>query len=254
QLMIKKDDWICSTINVLFTFKNKFNLKQNRLLSQNAKGIGANQDIYIILNSPSVKNQDLSLLKGTNLMFVNRGFKHPLYKELQPKFHVFVDPKMRDGEWPVEWLSEIGELVPDITFVMPVAWAFDEKFKPFIEKGYKFHWLRHSQRCTCLGVGGSCFEFAINQKFKNIYFTGFEATGLAYELIQQASHFYGSNEENLKKSTKNYEVDLLMHSRHFHDLNRLAAKCKAKKINIFNFTEGGVLDMFPRKDIKNIIG
>jgi hypothetical protein len=252
--MIKKDDWICTAINRTIAIKNIFNFKQQFLLTQMKKKgkVGRNKDIFIILNGPSIKQQDLSVLKGKSLMFVNRGFKHPLYKELQPEFHCFIDPKMLKGEWSVTWLDEIVEMVPNITFILPVFWALTDKFQPYIKKGYSFYWINTNTPCTCLGVSGSCFQFAIQQKFQNIYFTGFEANGIAYELIQSSTHFYGINEENTKKTTKEYEIDLFMHYRHFHDLNKFAAKCKKRGINIINLTEGGILDMFPRKDIKSI--
>jgi hypothetical protein len=219
----------------------------------NKKGkVGVNRNIYIILNGPSLKQQDLNTLKGKPLMFVNRGFKHPLYKELQPEFHAFVDPKMLKGVWSVTWLDEIVEMVPNITFILPISWAFADKFQPYIKKGYSFYWININTPCSCLGVSGFCFQFAIQQQFQHIYFTGFEANGIAYELIQASSHFYGTNDENLKKTTKNYEIDLLMHSRHIHDLNKFAAKCKKEGISIINLTEGGILDMFPRQNIKYI--
>lgn len=252
KLMILKDDWACSLINTINAFVKKCNLKEQKLIAQMRKKecMGVGKDLFIILNGPSLKKQDLNILKGKNLMFVNRGFNHPLYKELQPKFHAFIDTKMLNGEWPVSWLDEIATSVPGITFIMPAKWAFIDKFRPYIEKGYSFYWMQPDPVCTCLGVSGTCFRFAIAQKFNTIYITGFDANGLGYELISaNNSHFYGVNEENLKKTTKDYVVDLLMHSRHLHDLNRFAAYCEKKKISVINLTDGGLLDMFPRKEI-----
>lgn len=254
DLMIRKDDWICSFINIAYNLSRKFNIKEQRILRKmnSVKFNNLANDIFIVLNSPSIQKQDLSVLKGKTVMFVNRGFYHPLYRELQPQFHTFVDPKMLSGEWPVTWLDEILELSPDVTFVMPVTWAFEEKFQTYIKKGVSFYWIPVNGKCNCLGVAGECFQFAINQNISTIYFTGFEASGIAYELIKVNSHFYGVNEENLKKTTKDYVIDLFMHSRHLHDLNLFAEKCKKKGITLINLTEGGLLDMFPRKNISEI--
>ena len=254
QLMIKKDDWICAVVNSIIKIKSLFRLKDGRLLGQQRRQppLGLGNDVFIILNGPSLKKQNLMLLKGKTLMFVNRGFKHELYRQLSPKYHVFIDPKMLSGEWPVTWIDEIVEMVPGITIIMPVTWASIPQFKPYIDKGITFHWLPIPPPCTCLGVAGSCIEFAIEQKFEQIFFTGFDANGIGYELIDSASHFYGTNEENLKKTTKNYVTDLFMFSRHLHDLNRLAVSCKKRNIKIFNFTEGGLLDMFTRKTLDEL--
>lgn len=248
DLMVKKDDLIIDIINKLWSYKNRFNLKERKLLREikTTKAVGKGKNVYIILNGPSLKKQDLSILKGESIVFVNKGFKHPLFKSLMPDFHVIVDNKLISGEWPITWLDEILEMNPKITFVMPVSWAFNKKIKPYVKRNINFYWLETSEPLKCLGVSGTCFNFAIEQKFENIYFTGFDANGLGYELIKENSHFYGVNEDNLKKNTKNYVIDLYMHSRHLHELHRFRKECDRKKISIINLTEGGLLDMFPR--------
>lgn len=254
KLMVLKDDFICFMVNSIFALKNSLSLRRNALLKKmnSIQPQGKNKDLYIIFNGPSLSNQNIEKLQGKSLMFVNRGFKHPLYKQLKPEYHVFIDPKMITGEWPVTWIDEILELVPNITIVMPVSWAFLEKFKPYTQRGIKFYWINDQKPCTCLGVGGACFEFGRCQQFQNIYFTGFDATGLAAELLNVSSHFYGVNEENEKKSTDNYVTDLIMFSRHLRDLNKLAIKYRREEISIINLTAGGLLDMFPRKKLEDI--
>ena len=97
---------------------------------------------------------------------------------------------------------------------------------------------------------GACFSFAIQQKFEHIYFAGFDATGIGHEMVKTAnSHFYGDDRELEGKSTQQFVIDLYMHSRHLHDLNRLAEYCKVRNIQIINITNGGLLDMFPRKKL-----
>ena len=67
------------------------------------------------------------------------------------------------------------------------------------------------------------------------------------------SHFYGNDKELENKSTTQFVIDLMMHSRHLHDLNRLADYCKKHKIELVNITNGGLLDMFPRKSVLPVI-
>jgi hypothetical protein len=254
QLMVKKDDYICGLINGIAKLKLLFSLKDQRLLSQMRRlpRAGTGRETFIVLNGPSIKEQDLSVFSGKSVMFVNRGFKHPLYKDLKPEFHVFVDSKMINGDWPVTWLDEILELSPDVTFVMPVAWSSVAHFQPYIKKGVKFYWIPGSSPCTLTGVAGSCFDFAIGQDYKTIYFTGFDGTALAFELLSTNSHFYGVNEDDLKKTTKNYEVDLYMFSRHLRNLNQFADECRKKNISVINLTDGGLIDMFPRMKMSDI--
>lgn len=257
-MMIKKDSIIINCLNKVYHFTCLFKFKQQRLLKETErqfKGIFKRENLFIVLNGPSVSKQNLNDLKGKNVMFTNRGFMHPLYKDIKPRFHVFVDPKMLTGEWSVGWLDEIIEMVPGITFVMPVHWAFIDKFKPYIDKGVSFMWIPMYDPLKCLGVSGYCFRAAISLGFENIYFTGFDGNGLAYELVNHgASHFYGVNAENLTKTTVEFTRDLYMNSRHFNDLNVFAASCKKKQIHIYNITHGGIIDMFERRDWDAVLG
>lgn len=251
--MMKIDGSILFLLNNIIRMIDIFKIKQRKLIKSNNINIGKKRDIYIILNGPSIVDQDLTLLKNKSTMFVNRGFKHENFKKLQPEFHVFADNKILTGEWPIRWIDEIIKMVPSITFILPTKWAFHEKLKPYIDKGVKIHWITSKFSMSSLGVSGLCFQFCIEQKFKNIFFTGFDGNGIGYELVKSPSHFYGHNKENLKKTTLDYAQDLYMHSRFFISLNQLAKYASNKKVSIVNLTKGGVLDMFPRMDFSNVI-
>lgn len=255
ELMIKKDDWIIKVINSFVSFKNAFSFSQLKVLrnmKREFKGKFKSESLFVILNGPSLQKQNLSVLKGKNLMFVNRGFKNSLYKELKPRFHVIIDPKFKNGVWPINWLDEILDMVPDIIFVMPVTWYNLEILKPYKDNGTKFLWIPRNSPLRCLGVSGSCFNTGIFLGFKEIFFTGFDGNGIAYELINYQSHFYGKNEENSLKTSDNYIVDLYMHSRHLNDLRWISKNSQANGVSIFNLTEGGILDMFPRRKLEEV--
>jgi hypothetical protein len=248
--MINKDDLICTLVNYLTYFSSFLNLKSQRLL-KNSKNI-SEEELYIILNGPSIKKQDLSLLSGKSLLFVNRGFQHPLYETLKPKYHMFIDPKMLNGEWSLDWIDFILNIVPNITFIFPVSWASKKQLKPFIDREISICWLNDSTPATLLGVGGYSIRFGIQNKIKKIFFTGFEATGLAHEMINSQSHFYGVNKENLKKTCSDYVSDLYMFSRHLRDLTKLSLEAKSNNIEVINLTEGGLLDMFPKLKFEHL--
>lgn len=255
SLMIKKDDWILSFAEGLRSVKNGMNITirsvKKEMRSLPVEGIG--KDLYIILNAPSLGSQDLSVLKDKNTMFVNRGFKHPLYEQLQPKYHAFIDTKMIKGIWPTTWLEEIWEKSPSTKILLPIAWYIHPMFAKY-RNNKKIYWLNWKLPFYNLGVSGACFAFAIQQKFEHIYFTGFDANGIGHELINAAnSHFYGNDEELEGRTTEQFAIGLYMHARHLHDLNRLATYCKRHNINIVNITNGGLLDMFPRKEVLPVI-
>lgn len=254
-LMIKKDDWILSFVEWIRSVKNGLNITlhsvKKKMRSLPLEGVG--KELYILLNAPSLNTQDLSVLEGKNTMFVNRGFMHPLYERLQPKYHVFIDTKMLKGIWPVSWLEEIWKKSPNTKVLLPIAWYTDPLFTKH-RNNNKIYWLNWNLPFHNLGVSGACFSFAIQQKFDHIYFAGFDATGIGHEIVKTAnSHFYGNDKELEEKSTQQFVIDLYMHSRHLHDLNRLAEYCKMRSVDIVNITNGGLLDMFPRKEILPVI-
>ncbi len=251
QLM-RIDDTI---INIAFKTKHILAVNKPSLLSLRRKmnsfpleGIG--KDLYIILNGPSLKSQDLHKLKGKTLMFVNRGFLHPLYKELQPQYHVFVDTKLISGVWPVEWLEQIWELSPQTKIVLPIEWHNNPKFSRFREDE-RIYWIDWEIPFYGIGVSASCFSFAIKQKFEIIYFTGFDANGLAYDMIKssESSHFYGADEELKNMTCEQFVLALYSHSIHLRSLIKFSRYCEKKGIKIINLSNGGLLDMFPRKQL-----
>lgn len=251
SLMVKKDDWILSFVEEVRSFKNGLNgtlrSLRKRMRSLPLEGVG--EDLYVLLNAPSLNTQDLSVLADKNTMFVNRGFMHPLYEKLQPKYHVFIDTKMLKGVWPVSWLEEIWKKSPNTKILLPIEWYLNPLFAEY-RNNEKIYWLNWELPFHNLGVSGACFAFAIQQKFEQIFFAGFDANGIGYELVNAAnSHFYGNDEELLGRTTEQFAIGLYMHSRHLHDLNRMSSYCKRHNINIINITNGGLLDMFPRKEI-----
>ena len=255
SLMIKKDDWILSFAEGLRSLKNGLNgtLRTVKKKMRSLPLEGNGEDLYILLNAPSLNTQDLSVLEGKNIMFVNRGFMHPMYERLHPKYHVFIDSKMLSGIWPVSWLEDIWKKSPNTKILLPLAWYNNPMFADY-RNNNKIYWLNWRLPFYNLGVSGACFSFAIQQKFGHIYFAGFDATGIGHEMVKTAnSHFYGNDQELADKSTKQFVIDLYMHSRHLHDLNRLADYCKTRNISIINITNGGLIDMFPRKMILPII-
>lgn len=239
-------------INIAFKTKHVLRVNKPSLFKIRRKmnalpleGIG--DDLYIILNGPSLKTQDLLKLKGKTLMFVNRGFLHPSYKELQPKYHVFVDSKLITGVWPVEWLDQIWELSPNTRIILPLEWYNNPKFN-LIKDDSRIYWLDWEIPFYGIGVSSTCFSFAIKEKFDNIYFTGFDANGLAYDMVKKSenSHFYGADAELKDMTCNQFALALYSHSIHLRSLIKFAHYCEKNKIMIKNFTNGGILDMFPR--------
>lgn len=262
---IKSDDYLFWVVNMLLKLKS---MRASGVLRQNVelKGVHEGEEAWIIMNGPSINKQDLTRLKGKVLFFVNRAFKHKDYAYLQPKYHLFIDPKMATGEWPLSYLDEILEVNPEVTFLLNYRWAKLQKFKEYEEKA-KIYWINTElyfnpsykrkidlTRAVPGGaVFGACLVSAMYMGFQPIYFTGFDGNGLAYELIKKDSHFYGTNEENNLKTTRDYVKDLYMMSRSLRTLWTTSEYCQRHGVEVYNLTEGGLIDMFQRKSFKELL-
>ena len=255
NLMVFKDDFILSGIELLLKarkivdFKTKSFIRKSKSIIEKKQSDG---EVFVIFNGPSVNNQDLSKLKGEDIMFVNRGFLHPLFKELKPKYHVFIDTKMIYGIWDVKWIDQIIEMVPDITIVLPAEWAKLQMFYPYLNKDISIIWIASKGGLRGLGVSGSSFDLAIELGYKTIFFTGFEATGFAQNLLKQSTHFFGHIDDNELQKAEDYMQGYYMNCRQIRELILYARMARKKKIRMINLTEGGVLDMFERKDFNSL--
>ena len=233
-------------LNHLSPQKQRIISKMKRLPKE-----GDGKDLFIVLNGPSLKTQDLTKLKGKVVMCVNKGFKHPLYKEIAPKYHIIVDPNLRDGIWPIEWLEEIRALSPGVRIILPIEWYSCPVFKNIKDEEY-IYWLYWRVPFYNMGVSGGCFSFGIKQGFHNIFFTGFDGNSCACDMMKGSeTHFYGVDPEHKDMTTKEHALALFSTFLQFTDLNCFSDYCKLRGINIINLTNGGLLDMFPRKSFDN---
>lgn len=254
--MLQKENLIVNSINFCYKSFKFFSIKERKVLSLSKakyKDLYINQDVYLVLNGPSIKSQNLEILKGRNCVFVNQGFRHPLYKEISPLFHVFVDPKLMNGEWSIEWLDEILEMVPTITFVLPIKWYGSSKLAPYIERGISILWIPMYDPMLSLGVSGYSLKTCMLMGFNRIFILGFDGDGLAHEMLKSSNpYFYEKNKYLETKGTKEYIRDLYMLSRHFTSLHGIANDAKAKNIDIYNMTNSGIMDMFERANLSDL--
>lgn len=231
-----------------YKYKGSPIYKKMRSLPHEGKG----HDLFIILNGPSLKRQDLLKLKGKELMFVNRGFMHPLYKELQPKYHVFVDGKLANGVWDIKWIDQIFEMCPNIKIIFPMQWYNHPTFANF-KNDERIFWQSWRLPFFINGVSSNCFSYAIEHEFDNIFFTGFDGNGCAYDMVKQSeqSHFYGADPELEGMSSKQHAHALYSTFLQIEDLRGISRYCRKKNIKIFNLTDGGICDMFVRRDFND---
>ena len=266
------DDWFFEIVNVaqksiFFTKKitGRYDfLKENIALKNSFKDKRA----FLVANGPSIKKQDLKLLKDEITFFVNRAFLHEDYSYIEPTFHIVIDSKLATGEWEITMLDEILKKNPKVVFILNYKWFYLEKFQPYIQnEHYKIYWINSSLFTTRFynnrsidltkitygsAVTGVAFVASIYMGIRDFYFLGQDGNGLCYELTSKESHFYGTNPDNHLKTSRDIYKDLyMMHIalKHWHAFSQY---CKEIGFNAYNCTEGGIFDMFERKKYEEL--
>jgi hypothetical protein len=269
---LRLDDYFFETINLIQRFifflqgiNGKYSyIKKNTDLKDLHKGERA----FLVASGPSIKNQDLTLLKDEITFFVNRSFLHEDYAHIQPTYHIFVDPKLASGEWEITMLDEVLAKNPQVTFFLNHKWYYLDKFKPYKENPkFKIYWINSSLPTTPFhknrkmdlttitygsAVTGVAYVSSIYMGIKDFYFLGQDGNGLCYELTNGDSHFYGANPENAIKTSQDIVKDLYMMHLSLKYWCYFADYCKEIDFNVYNCTKGGIFNMFERKEYEDL--
>ena len=261
---IASDDYIYELANIIYKIKY-WGQRKNLLRNRELKNINKGKRTFIILNGPSLKNQNIRKLKGEILFFVNRGYKHPDYEYLSPAYHVIIDAKLSTGEWSLDMIDEIFKKNPKVKLFLNVKWLKLKRFSKFRQNSNIF-WIDTDMIFTRFFSGkidltklnpgravfGACFSVALYSGSKEVMFLGLDANGLAHEILNSSSHFYGVNEDNNSKTCKDYIKDLYMMSNGLKSFYAISKYCSNRNIRVINLTEGGLLDMFERKRLEDV--
>ncbi|MDX1470686.1 MAG: 6-hydroxymethylpterin diphosphokinase MptE-like protein [Flavobacteriaceae bacterium] len=245
---------------VLYGIKSVLGFNNHIKVNLKIKNAKKGDTLFIVGNGPSIKEQSIESLSKENSIFVNMGFKHPLYKHISPRYHVIVDPKLANGEWDLGILDEIVSLNPEVTLVLNGKWYHLAKFKPYINNPkFNIVWVRvnlfftkfHTYRTLDIskitygmGVLGAAIALASHLGAEQIILLGAESNAFCYEFEDKESHFYGLNQDNNNMSSQQICKSLFFNYLYLLGLLRLSERSKG--INIKNCTKGGILKMFER--------
>ena len=272
DLKHKIDDFYSETVNCVarayYFLKSIF---AGNVLYKNSelKNIHSGKRAFYLGNAPSINSQNLIPLKDEITFAVNRGFLHPDYSKIKPKYHIIIDGKFITGEWEFNFLEQAKKLNPNVTFFLNAKWSSNKKLQQYLEDNeFEVYWIDmrliftnyYKYRNIDLtkityggGVHGAAITVMIYMGIKDIYLTGLDGNGLCYELINQESHFYGENKENKFKSIRDKYMDLYAMAINLKCLCYYSEYCKKNGVAVINCTNGGIMDMFERKTLKDIL-
>jgi hypothetical protein len=222
---------------------------------------------FIIANGPSIKSQDLTLLRDETTLVVNSFHFHPDYARIRPTYHVVVDPlHVADRPNTLAWLRELEKMETPTTHIFPVEGeALFRKYGLFKNKDFRYV-LLSDQRCGSGSVkadlarpvsGVQCVSVAAilvacYLGFQEIYLLGCDHDWLAHPTVD--THFYDSNPHYPDTmSTYTYEKMMEDQLSLWQEYKGLREHALSRGIRIFNATNGGFLDIFPRVHYEKLV-
>jgi hypothetical protein len=248
-------------------FKNyKAYLDVKTVLSKNFElKESAKSDIcFVIGNGPSLKNHDLTAIKGCKIV-MNSFYLHPDLKKIDPDFYIFADPEANSIEKNnvYNWWREIANYTNGLTtkFVLPISLIntyvvndllIDRKkyfllFQGFfsqkrIERFNPTKPIPFFQNTLSEGL-----LLAMYFGYKKIIILGADQDWLSHWNVDK--HFYSGVSKSAigPDITMPYYWWLNAVNTMFQQYLSIQKMALRKGITIVNCSEGGVLDVFPMK-------
>lgn len=236
-------------------------LNKNLALKDTRKG----ERCFILGTGPSIKHQNLKLLQGENCIGVSNFFVHPDYAIIDPEYYCIAPYHLpiTEDAWQ-QWMDEIEKNTGDAK----LFFGMSDKNRNEIHGRFRnrdIYYLRFGGlwgRKTPYDIDISrmvpgpqsvsimTLYVALYLGFKEIYLLGCDHDWLLH--VNKSVHFYHENNHAMEKSGYNewFQEDLegqfqdyITLWRQYKGIREIASKVGAQ---IFNATEGGLLDVFPR--------
>jgi len=228
---------------------------------------------FVIGNGPSVALQDLSPLKGELLFTMNAFDRHPLCKVLRPTYHFIADPLGNTNDPAVEsMLARIADGIGDSPVFIP-AWSS-------IESATLQHWRAAGQLWTVPMYGAlaegpvEIFDMvtglpgvqstsqlaimaAVYMGCNPIYLTGLDSDWAASPNLDR--HFYSQATIDWEQTERDparlsYQTILECTLSLWKGYSNLWDYCISRRVEVYNCTAGGLLDVFPRRHLEEVVG
>ena len=245
----------------------------------------AGKRCFILGNGPSLKDEDLSVLKDEYVFTVNQFARKENFEEVKSNFHLWVDPVFfkidHHNTGDLELLNtmvKISDNNPDVVCFYPYVqidfvkrFKLDEKlniryFMPHEKMSFymsrKIRWDKYVPKFGT--IVQYCISLAIYMGFKEIYLLGCDCTSLlvnfksALDENDDKDYAY-SLSENEKKRMKKMVSDTKLENyisitlELFRDYRLLYEYCNNNGIKLVNCSCKTVLDSIPRIPLKEVL-
>lgn len=231
--------------------------KYGKMLKKNAALLNSAicERVYVVGNGPSLKKVDLNLLKGKDIITMNKSILSPVYKELMPKYHVVLDKEI---------LGQITDAIeedlkdPNSKTIFILHRSVVDKFAQY-DRAYFFfgtHIPTSDHIKTDLTKNVTTFMnvlpfatlCAIAIGYKSIVMLG---NDFSFFAARKEQHFYDV-EDKLERKESLYQ-DLSGCAIVLLEYRCLYKYAVNNNIEVYNATEGSLLDEIPQKSLESLL-
>lgn len=248
-------------------------LRHNQHIYQSHAG----ESGYIIATGPSIAKQDLSQLEGKFCISVSNFFVHPIFETIKPAFHCIAPyhPPITEDAWQL-WMDELASHHGSSRLVFSMTdyqrnqqnqrFATDEKY--FLAMGGPIAPMTPTHLNLTRRLAGPqsvtvmALYLALWLGLKRIYLIGCDHDWILH--AGESRHFYeeskhalnreGYNEWHQATERTKLQIEFSSNARLWEQYQSIRRMAFSMGCEIYNLTEGGLLDVFPRMTLQSVVG
>ena len=246
-----------------FRHKREFDKQLSRLILLKNSRVG--DRCFIIGNGPSLKEQDLLLLKDEYTFITNHFLNHDQLREMNPSFYCASDANFFFPNINAQWESKLADLPKTTKLFFSYRASIKRKESKIISR-YSSYLLRYhakkiweynkfqSDVAGFVYTGDTviidfCLPLAIYMGFSEVYLLGVDCN---YSLGPNGKVSYGFRAEDVNTSRRS---DSYLQGTWLDNVFESYRVVKGSTdINIYDATQGGHLDVFPKVEYSSIVG
>lgn len=271
---------------ILYPIWSMSNKEESKLLDLNLeyKNIHQGKRCFILGNGPSMKMEDLSVLKDEYVFTVNQFYRSDKASIVKPDYHFwaddtfFIDDGYKARKEIIECMRDMYKYNPNVVSFFPIKHrgfvkkhSIDSNMKvsyfysPFRMENHMRDEIDFSKFSINWGtVVQWCISMAIYMGFKEIYLMGCDNTQIitimksAMKTNDSDDYIYTYSDAEKKRMEKMVEskslVDFLTtYINVLKDYKLIFDYCNSRNIRIINCSATTLIDCIPRKSFSEII-
>lgn len=262
-ILIRKFSFVLMGISKKMEVIDLLSISDKKILKRNTvfKNKHKNKRAFVIVNGPSLKTQNLDVLKNEITFVVSGFYNHKVIQIWQPTYYSILDKNFFNGSnQSINFFKELNSIIFNSTFFLPFyrGYKANQKFK-LLEEEKVFYIATSgipdnnieldSVIQSFAGVSAFSLAQAIYMGCNPIYLLGFDHDYLANRGVDH--HFYeGGTIKGVNVNTKTlaelipYDSEMLAMYNLWQNYKKLKEIADKKGIKIYNATNGGYLDVF----------